>query len=788
MADLTGRSLGPYRVLEQLGVGGMATVYKAYHAVMDRYVAIKVLPDNLARDPSFRTRFEREARTIARLEHRHILPVYDVAEDDGIPYLVMRFTDGGDLSGLIAGGTLSIPRAAALVAQVADALDYAHRQGVIHRDVKPANVLIGRDGDALLSDFGIAKIYSEAQQLTSDGMMVGTPAYMAPEQLKGQAVDARTDIYSLGVVLYQALTGECPFVAETPLAVAMMHVHNPLRPPRQINPAIPEALERIIFRAMAKNADDRFQTAGAMAQALRAAVASTPATQSLALPESSAPAIAPPTPHTPLPAQETAAQPAIPPAPPTPVPAPAAPPSRASARWLPIVGGLLALVVIVGVAAFALRPGQDTPGAQSGNSAAQPSAAAVATAALDPAVDDVIAKTAQQLDAGETSAAMETLKPALEARPDDPNLLALRGIANLSNVGPDAARADIDRALSLAPNNPLVYFARGLINQRTDRPDDAIADYSKAIELDPTFARAYYQRSILMGYPKSDPAAQRRDLDRTIELEPAYVPARIDRAWSLYYGSQEAQALPDLEQVLSADASNSAALRLRALIFTRQGKLDEARRDFDAAVAAAPDDGSLRRDRLEFLVRQHDFEPALADADKLVALDESDPQRYELRGFVLHALGRDDQALQAFEKALLIGGNETWAARYGRGLALLGLKRTQDALNELLAVQDHRDDTSPLSDLFFGTSAMPALDLARAYEALGQNNERMAALDAALQQDQSFVAFFERGRARAAAGDRNGAREDFQEALRRAADAKNDQQRAQVEAELAKIQ
>ncbi|KPV48622.1 hypothetical protein SE17_37080, partial [Kouleothrix aurantiaca] len=285
MADLTGRSLGPYRVLEQLGVGGMATVYKAYHAVMDRYVAIKVLPDNLARDPAFRTRFEREARTIARLEHRHILPVYDVAEDDGIPYLVMRFTDGGDLSGLIAGGTLSISRAAALVAQVADALDYAHRQGVIHRDVKPANVLIGRDGDALLSDFGIAKIYSEAQQLTSDGMMVGTPAYIAPEQLKGQAVHARTDIYSLGVVLYQALTGECPFVAETPLAVAMMHVHNPLRPPRQLNPSIPDALERIIFRAMAKSADDRFQTAGAMAQALRAAVASTPATQSLELPD-----------------------------------------------------------------------------------------------------------------------------------------------------------------------------------------------------------------------------------------------------------------------------------------------------------------------------------------------------------------------------------------------------------------------------------------------------------------------------------------------------------------------
>src|SRR6266540_1302180 len=208
MGDLAGHNLGPYRLLDQLGAGGMATVYKAYHAAMDRYVAIKVLPQHLARDPNFRARFQQEARVIARL---------------------------------------------------------AHRRGVIHRDVKPANVLIGRDGDALLADFGIAKIYENTLQLTGEGTMVGTPAYMAPEQLQGKRVDARTDIYALGVVLYQALTGECPFVAETPLAVAMMHIHNPLRPPRQLKSDIPESIERIILRAMAKSPEDRFQTAEEMA-------------------------------------------------------------------------------------------------------------------------------------------------------------------------------------------------------------------------------------------------------------------------------------------------------------------------------------------------------------------------------------------------------------------------------------------------------------------------------------------------------------------------------------------
>ena len=245
MSDLAGRNLGPYRLLEQLGAGGMATVYKAYHAAMDRYVAIKVLPHHLAREPSFRARFQQEARVIARLEHRYILPVYDAAEDDGIPYLVMRYTDSGDLNNLIAKG-LSVARTVELLAQVAEALGYAHRQGVIHRDVKPANVLIGRDGDALLADFGIAKIYADTLQLTGEGNMVGTPAYMAPEQLQGKPVDARTDIYSLGILLYECLIGQRPFVAETPWAVMDMQLRDAPPPPRTLRPEIPEALERVI--------------------------------------------------------------------------------------------------------------------------------------------------------------------------------------------------------------------------------------------------------------------------------------------------------------------------------------------------------------------------------------------------------------------------------------------------------------------------------------------------------------------------------------------------------------
>jgi tetratricopeptide (TPR) repeat protein len=799
MSDLAGETLGPYRLLERVGAGGMATVYKAYHAAMDRYVAIKVLPRHLARDAGFLARFAREARTIARLEHRYILPVYDVAEHDGIPFLVMRYTDGGDLSSLIVSGRLGMQRAVEIIAQVAEALAYAHRQGVIHRDVKPANVLISREGDALLADFGIAKIYEDTLQLTSEGGIVGTPAYMAPEQIQGQPLDPRADIYALGVVLYQALTGQVPFQAETPLAVALMHVHEPLRPPRRINQAIPEVLERIILRAMAKSPADRFPDAGEMAAALRGALAEIRAAASTAeLPAASTPPAA---------VSATAALPPTEDAPALPSPASADPPApaapgRGRATWL-IGAAAVALVAVIALAASFMRGGAGGPaasatstpvGAEVASAPAGPAAASGATAAgqaptsvLPDDVRQAIDTAARQLESDDAGAALETLKPALEAHPDEPNLLAMRGIAETRYSGRDIARATIERALGLAPNNALVYFARGYLNEQSNQADAAIADYTRAIELEPTFARAYYRRSVVLNYPKNDSAGARRDLDRAIELEPDYVPARMDRAWAQYYSQDLAGALADVEQVVKLDAKNSVALRLRALVHAGQGNLATAKQDFDAAQAAAPEDKDILRDRAEFLVRQADYAGALADADRLVGLDGAEPQWHGLRGFALHALGRDEQALAAFDKALLIAGEQAWPARYGRGLALLGLGRASEALTDLQAAQAHPDDVGSAAELFYGTPAMPSVDLARAYQALGKSDEALKAFDAAIQRDESFVAYFERGRARAAAGDRDAARQDLQAALRRAVDAKNETQRAQVEAELGKL-
>jgi ligand-binding sensor domain-containing protein len=271
MSDLIGQMLGQYQIVEQIGMGGMATVYKAYQASMDRYVAIKVLPQQLAEDPEFIGRFEQEARTIAKLENQHILPVYDYGEYNGYTYLVMRYIGTGTLKKVVEQGALPLAAAVNFLTQIADALQYAHDHGVVHRDVKTSNVLIGEGQVCYLTDFGIAKLAAGSAHFTGTGSVIGTPAYMSPEQCNGLPVDARSDIYSLGIVLYEMLTGALPFEAETPVAVVLKQINEPLPPPRALNPGIPEAVEKVVFRALAKDPDDRYQSAKDFAGALREA-------------------------------------------------------------------------------------------------------------------------------------------------------------------------------------------------------------------------------------------------------------------------------------------------------------------------------------------------------------------------------------------------------------------------------------------------------------------------------------------------------------------------------------
>jgi formylglycine-generating enzyme required for sulfatase activity len=271
--DLSEKKLGQYQIVVLIGRGGMASVYKAYQPNMERFVALKVLPRHLAADPDFVARFRTEAKVIANLEHPNIVPVYDFGESDGYTFLVMRFIDRESLGSLLQGKPLPFSQILDLIGQIASALDYAYSRGVIHRDVKPGNVLLDEHGNCLLSDFGLAKVLINSSNLTASGAFLGTPTYASPEQCLGRTdIDQRSDVYSLGVMLYEMVTGQPPFDADTPMGIAIKHIHYPLPSPRTVNPDLPESVEQVILKALTKDPDERYATAGELSQALGDAV------------------------------------------------------------------------------------------------------------------------------------------------------------------------------------------------------------------------------------------------------------------------------------------------------------------------------------------------------------------------------------------------------------------------------------------------------------------------------------------------------------------------------------
>ncbi len=278
MADLTGKTLGNYRLVERIGRGGMATVYKAYQPALERYVAVKVMHEQLAaEDPQFFKRFQREAKAIAALRHPHIVQVFDFGVEGDVPYMVMEYLEGVTLKAELQaltrrGETMPLGEAGRIFQAIASAVEHAHRQGMAHRDLKPANVMLTARGEVVLTDFGIARIVG-GTQYTATGAILGTPAYMSPEQGQGRGGDERSDVYALGVILYEMVTGRVPFDADTPLAVIYKHISDPLPLPRRLNPALPESLEQVILKALAKPPEDRYQRASDMARALADALA-----------------------------------------------------------------------------------------------------------------------------------------------------------------------------------------------------------------------------------------------------------------------------------------------------------------------------------------------------------------------------------------------------------------------------------------------------------------------------------------------------------------------------------
>ena len=292
MDEVTGRMLGDrYELGEVIGRGGMAEVFEARDLRLGRRVAVKVLRADLARDPSFQTRFRREAQAAAGLNHPNIVAVYDTGEDvldvDGVqtvvPYIVMELVDGTTLRQLLTSGRRLLPeRALEITAGVMAALDYAHRHGIVHRDIKPGNVMLTRSGDVKVMDFGIARALNQVgESMTSTSAVMGTAQYLSPEQARGEVVDARSDIYSAGVLLYELLTGRPPFTGDSAVSIAYQHVSEAAAPPSQIDPQIPPEIDALVMRALTKSPDQRYQTSADFRADIERAIVGSPVTAPL---------------------------------------------------------------------------------------------------------------------------------------------------------------------------------------------------------------------------------------------------------------------------------------------------------------------------------------------------------------------------------------------------------------------------------------------------------------------------------------------------------------------------
>lgn len=357
MSDtLTGKTVGKYKIINKLGSGGMAEVYKGYQDNLDRYVAIKFMHAFLAEDQDFLHRFKREARAMASLRHPHIVRVFDFdTYGENTYYLVMEFIDGGTLKDRLTtssqtGALIPLEQATQIATEMADALAYAHGRGMVHRDIKPANIMLDEEtGKAILTDFGIVKLVGgkDASTVTMTGALIGTPAYMSPEQALGEKGDERVDIYSLGVVLFQMVTGQLPFDADTPLAVVMKQVNDPTPLPVDFNPDVPLALQDVILKSLAKDPEERYQKAAEMAAALRAVKL-----------QDGAAAVVPPIVPPPTAVTDTASSGTAPGAtvvvPPPPETAPAAPPpAKKRPAWLWAAIGVILLLLIISGGLFA---------------------------------------------------------------------------------------------------------------------------------------------------------------------------------------------------------------------------------------------------------------------------------------------------------------------------------------------------------------------------------------------------------------------------------------------------
>ena len=671
MADLTGQTLGKYQILDRLGRGGMADVYKGYQPGLDRYVAVKVMHAHLAEDADFITRFKREAKSVAELRHPNIVQVFDFDVQGEIYYMVMEYIAGGEtlkqrMQALSAQHQrLPIEQTLDIMIKLSDALAYAHDKGMIHRDIKPANVLVPSLDRPVLSDFGIARLLGETG-LTASGAMIGTPAYMSPEQGRGEHGDARSDIYSLGIVFYEMLTGKPPYDADTPFAIILKHINDPLVPPHTLIDPMPEAIERIVLKCLAKEPGDRFASMADLRDALRDAQSSIgreKATSTIAAAAATAVPIKPPL--------ET-----VPAAPIEPI-APAAAVSRSGGlkpAWL--IGGAVAvgLIGIILVIFLASRGNTPTAGVEPTRA---PLTSAVVETTPQPANTPVIAEAAtpvanaqalidqsyRQLYAGDTDAARETIAQALKLAPENPQARVARAMIEIY-AGADykLAAADLEATATVMSNDPFYHLAAGALHRRSEEHYDAAAaeqELTQAVETcgdnAPLCSVAYEERGKTRAWDSDNYEGALQDFEHAAKL--STIPYQQA---DLY--SYEA----DLYFKVLGDLAKGIELARQAYQLNKwPGYLEYA---------------------AKYAVLAGEYDQALDVYNQLLKDENGDPRLLAGRAYVELRAADPDTALESAERALQLQP-DLLEARYVKALALLNNGESEKALAEFQALQ-----------------------------------------------------------------------------------------------------
>jgi len=763
--DLTGTTLGKYQIIERLGRGGMADVYRAFQPLLERYVAVKVMHTNLTEDEDFITRFKREAQIVGSLRHPNIVQVIDFDIHDGEYFMVMEYVQGDTLKAMLKRrGALQIGEALDIAAKLADALAYAHSKGMIHRDIKPANVLMDKNGSPILSDFGIAHL-SDVSGLTSTGMTVGTPSYMSPEAGRGEKVDERTDIYSLGIVLYEMLTGTVPFDADTPYAVIMKHINDPLPMPRQFGASLPAFVEKVVLKALAKNREDRYQVAAEFRSAIDKALE-----QLQNEPTSSATATNP---------VATVIGTQI-----------AQPTSSVTPRRISPVA-ILAIVALllflVGGAYLLSRPPAAAPPPTQPSVAIVPTITATTLAVVQPTATEksTIASTATQtpqtttatrtempvigtpsasgqdialatqirnlLIRGSTGDAMDKVNSLLKVNPQSYDLIVLHGQINIETGQENANQAlkDAQAALKLDPARPEAYVLLGQYYQfgfSYDKSEDIVATNKKAIEYynqaEQKGGSDYYifwlrarSNSTINDYIGADNNVSTKaiadDLEKAASLNP-----QDDRFFVFrgnYYASLDETdlALQSYDRALALNA-NIDVHRQIAEVYIRLGHPENALKYYKGQI------NDKRETNIDYIAqgayvawRSNDLETATEWADLALSLEPKATSATYVKGLIAFDNQMYDEALKFFDQVAqtkpdtysfpFLNGDFGHHIQYERGLTLVELGKQQEAINAFsMAIKDNP----------YWVEAL--VERAKLYRQLGKIDEARADLRAAL--------------------------------------------------------